>query len=264
MATEAVAASNRTIARAAADAAERRGDRVSVRYRGGEEWRELTFAEVAEIVDEIALGLVSLGVERGDRVALLANTRPEWTFSSLAISRAGAVVVPIYPTNSPEECEWVVGNSDSRIVICEDAGQAAKIEQVGRPPRRPRARAPDRCRCSKMPTMRRSSACASGPRRRPLRARAPLRGGLARRSVHDHLHLGHDRTAEGRRAQPRELCVGRGDVPGDRVRHRRRTLSYLYLPLAHSVRADRAARVVRRRNRDRVLGRRHPPDHSPS
>ena len=130
MATEAVAASNRTIARAAADAAERRGDRVAVRYRGGEEWRELTFAEVAEIVDEIALGLVSLGVERGDRVALLANTRPEWTFASLAISRAGAVVVPIYPTNSPEECEWVAGNSDSRIVICEDAGQVAKIEQV--------------------------------------------------------------------------------------------------------------------------------------
>ena len=130
MATEAVEASNRTISRAAADAAERHGDRVSVRFQQDGEWRELTFAEVAEIVDEIALGLVALGTEPGDRVALLANTRPEWTFSSLAISRAGAVVVPIYPTNSPEECEWVIGNSDSRIVICEDSGQAAKIEQV--------------------------------------------------------------------------------------------------------------------------------------
>jgi long-chain acyl-CoA synthetase len=130
MATEAVEASNRTISRAAADAAERHGDRVSVRFQQDGEWRKLTFAEVAEIVDEIALGLVALGTEPGDRVALLANTRPEWTFSSLAISRAGAVVVPIYPTNSPEECEWVIGNSDSRIVICEDAGQAAKIEQV--------------------------------------------------------------------------------------------------------------------------------------
>jgi long-chain acyl-CoA synthetase len=130
MATEALAASNRTIARAAADAAERHRDRVSVRFQKDGEWRELTFAEVAEIVEEIALGLVALGIEPGDRVALLSNTRPEWTFSSLAISRAGAVVVPIYPTNSPEECDWVVGNSDSRIVICEDAGQAAKIEQV--------------------------------------------------------------------------------------------------------------------------------------
>jgi long-chain acyl-CoA synthetase len=130
MATEAVAASNRTIARAAADAAERHRDRLSVRYQRDGEWHEKTFAEVSEIVEEIALGLVGLGIEPGDRVGLLANTRPEWTFSSLAISRAGAVVVPIYPTNSPEECEWVLGNSDSRVVICEDAGQAAKVEQV--------------------------------------------------------------------------------------------------------------------------------------
>jgi long-chain acyl-CoA synthetase len=130
MATEAVAASNRTIARAAADAAERHRDRLAIRYQRDGEWHELTFAKVSEIVEEIALGLVGLGVELGDRVGLLANTRPEWTFSSLAISRAGAVVVPIYPTNSPEECEWVLGNSDSRIVICEDAGQSAKIEQV--------------------------------------------------------------------------------------------------------------------------------------
>jgi long-chain acyl-CoA synthetase len=130
MATQAVEASKRTIARAAADAAERHGDRVSVRWQQDGEWRELTFAEVAEIVDEIALALVDLGVEPGDRVTLLANTRPEWTFSSLAISRAGAVVVPSYPTNSPEEVEWVVGNSDSRIVIAENAGQAAKVEQV--------------------------------------------------------------------------------------------------------------------------------------
>ena len=130
MASGAVQASNRTIARAAANAADRFADRVAVRSKDGEKWRDRTFAEVSEIVDEIALGLVSLGVEPGDRVSLLCNTRPEWTYSSLAISRAGGVVVPVYPTNSPEECEWVVGDSDSRIVICEDAGQAAKIEEV--------------------------------------------------------------------------------------------------------------------------------------
>jgi long-chain acyl-CoA synthetase len=130
MATDAIQASKRTIARAAANAADRFGGRVSTRWRDGEEWREHTFAEVSEIVDEIALGLVDLGIEPGDRVALLANTRPDWTYASLAISRAGGVVVPIYPTNSPEECEWVAGNSDSRIVICEDRSQADKIAQV--------------------------------------------------------------------------------------------------------------------------------------
>src|SRR5690348_5933177 len=130
MASGAVQASNRTIARAAANAADRFSDRVAVRSKAGDTWQDKTFAEVSEIVDEIALGLVALGVEPGDRVSLLANTRPEWTYCSLAISRAGGVVVPVYPTNSPDECEWVVGNSDSRIVICEDAGQAAKIEEV--------------------------------------------------------------------------------------------------------------------------------------
>jgi long-chain acyl-CoA synthetase len=130
MATDAVEASNTTIARAAASAAERFGDRTAVRYRAHDAWQDKTFAEVGEIVDELALGLIDLGLQAGDRVALLASTRPEWTYSSLATSRAGAIVVPIYPTNSPEECEWVAGNSDAKVVICEDVGQAAKIEQV--------------------------------------------------------------------------------------------------------------------------------------
>jgi long-chain acyl-CoA synthetase len=130
MASGAVQASNRTIARAAANAADRFADRVAVRSKHGDAWQDRTFAEVSEIVDEIALGLIALGLEPGDRVSLLCNTRPEWTYSSLAISRTGAVVVPVYSTNSADECEWVVGNSDSRIVICEDSGQAAKIAEV--------------------------------------------------------------------------------------------------------------------------------------
>jgi long-chain acyl-CoA synthetase len=120
----------RTVARAAASAAERYGERVAMRHRDKDEWRERTFAEVGALVDELALGLVGLGLEPGDRTCILANTRPEWTFTSLAISRAGGVVVPIYPTNSPEECEWVAGNSEARMVVCEDASQADKIAHV--------------------------------------------------------------------------------------------------------------------------------------
>jgi long-chain acyl-CoA synthetase len=130
MATGAVQASNRTIARAAASAADRFGGSLAVRFKDGDDWRDLTFSQVSEIVDEIALGLLSLGLQPGDRVSLLANTRAEWTYSSLAISRAGGVVVPIYPTNSPHECEWVIGNSDSRIVIAEDPGQQAKVDEI--------------------------------------------------------------------------------------------------------------------------------------
>src|SRR5213592_3056161 len=130
MATEATKAAGRTVARSAATAAERHAERLAVRHRRDGEWRDVSFAEVGELVDELALGLVGLGLEPGDRACILANTRPQWTFASLAISRAGGVVVPIYPTNSPEECGWVAGNSEARAIFCENEGQVAKIERV--------------------------------------------------------------------------------------------------------------------------------------
>ena len=119
-----------TVAALPASAAERFPDHVAARYRAGEEWRDLTYADARKAIDELALGLIDLGVEPGDRVCLLANTRFEWTLASFAISAAGAVVVPVYPTNSPKECQWVAGNSGSKAAICEDAGQFAKFEEV--------------------------------------------------------------------------------------------------------------------------------------
>src|SRR5206468_2413860 len=86
--------------------------------------------EAGTIVSELARGFVDLGIEPGDRVALLAQTRPEWTWADFAITSAAGVVVPIYPTNSPEECEWVAGNSESRAIVCEDAAQVAKVAAV--------------------------------------------------------------------------------------------------------------------------------------
>jgi long-chain acyl-CoA synthetase len=121
---------SRTIADLARRAAEKHGDRVAVRFKRDGAWHDKTFAEVYAIVSEIGRGLVDLGLEPGERVGLLANTRPEWTYADFAISAAGGVVVPIYPTNSPEECEWVVGNSEAVAVVCEDAEQVAKIAAV--------------------------------------------------------------------------------------------------------------------------------------
>ena len=119
-----------TVATPAGAAGERFGDGKPPRYKSGDEWRELSFAQVSTAVNEIALGLVDLGIEPGDRVAILADTRVEWTLASYAISAAGAVVVPVYPTNSPKECAWVLGNSGSRAVFCESQSQRAKIDQV--------------------------------------------------------------------------------------------------------------------------------------
>jgi long-chain acyl-CoA synthetase len=111
-------------------AVERYGDHPAQRFKRDAAWQDRSFKEVGEIVSEFARGLIGLGLEPGDRVALLSTTRAEWTLCDFAVTCAGGVVVPVYATNSPEECEWVVGNSESRVVVCEDAAQVAKIVAV--------------------------------------------------------------------------------------------------------------------------------------
>jgi long-chain acyl-CoA synthetase len=119
-----------TVGALPSSAADRFGDRLAARYKVDGEWREITYAETLAAVQEIALGLAALGIEPGDRVGVLSDTRVEWTLSSYGISAAGAVVVPVYPTNSPRECQWVLGNSGARAVICEDAAQVEKVQSV--------------------------------------------------------------------------------------------------------------------------------------
>jgi long-chain acyl-CoA synthetase len=70
---------------------------------------------------------MALGIDGGDRVAILAGTRPEWTLADVGALWAGSVVVPIYPTNAPEECEYVLADSGARAVVCEDPAQLAKL-----------------------------------------------------------------------------------------------------------------------------------------
>jgi long-chain acyl-CoA synthetase len=121
---------SRTIADLLPLAAEKYASQVALRHKRDGEWHDVTYAAVGEIVSEIARGILDLGVEKGDRVGILANTRPEWTYVDFAISSTGGTVVPVYPTNSPKECEWVIGNSEARAIVCEDASQVAKIAAV--------------------------------------------------------------------------------------------------------------------------------------
>ncbi len=110
--------------------AEKFGDRPAQRFKRGGEWEERSYGQLAERARELALGLVDAGIAPGDRVCILANTRPEWTDAELAIWMVAGVVVPIYQTNSPEECEWVAGNSGAVAVFCEDEAQLEKIRAV--------------------------------------------------------------------------------------------------------------------------------------
>ena len=119
-----------TIADLLPKAAEKYARKEAVTYKEGDSWVTRTFEEVRDIVRSLALGLVDLGVEKGDKVSILGNTRPEWTYFDFAALSAGATVVPIYQTNSPEECEYVLENSDAKVVVVEDDEQLAKVRAV--------------------------------------------------------------------------------------------------------------------------------------
>jgi long-chain acyl-CoA synthetase len=123
-------ATNLTMAALARNAAERFGGEIAARFLCDGEWADLTYTELWQQVRDLARGLVALGVEVGDRVSILANTRVEFTVVDLAASTTGAIVVPVYPTNSADECEWVVGDSGAKVIFCEDAAQVAKIDEV--------------------------------------------------------------------------------------------------------------------------------------
>jgi long-chain acyl-CoA synthetase len=106
------------------------GSAPAVMFKDGEAWVKRSFVEVEEIVRKLALGLVDLGVGKGDKVSILANTRLEWTYCDFAALSIGATVVPIYQTNSPEECQYVLENSDAKVVIVEDDEQLEKVRAV--------------------------------------------------------------------------------------------------------------------------------------
>jgi long-chain acyl-CoA synthetase len=121
---------SKTLADLLVRSAELYGSRPAVRYKDGDAWVDRSFQQVLEIAKPLALGLVALGVEKGDRVSILGNTRPEWTYFDYAALSIGATVVPIYQTNSPEECGYVLENSDAKVVVVEDDEQLAKIREV--------------------------------------------------------------------------------------------------------------------------------------
>jgi long-chain acyl-CoA synthetase len=128
----AAATGSRTLADLIPLSVQKHADAVAQRYKdqSSGHWVDVSYPELGRIVRELSLGLQDLGIERHDKVAILSNTRPEWTYSDFAILCAGGTVAPIYQTNSPEECQYVLEHSDSKAVILEDAEQLEKVRAV--------------------------------------------------------------------------------------------------------------------------------------
>ena len=245
-----------SVAWIALDAAERFGARPALTSPRGD---PITYAELGTAVREIAGGLAGArGSSRGDHVAILCSTRPEWTLADYGILAAGATVVPIYPTNSPEECAYVLGHSESVAVICEDAEQLAKVERV-------------RDGCPALATvvlmegeaagtvplaeLRRMGAGGCGRRHR---APARRRGAVGRR--HHRLHLRHDGAAQGLRHHAREPPHHRHHVRA-RARARRGPLDVPVPAAGALARPHRPGRRAAGRRDAGLLGRRRQEDH---
>jgi long-chain acyl-CoA synthetase len=123
---------NDTINTRFADAARRYPDRPALSHKpgGSKTWETLTYKNVADQVKQVSLGLRALGVERGDRVALLSENRPEWAIADLATQAAGGVTVPVYPTLPASQVAHILADSGAKAVIVSDAKQMAKIASL--------------------------------------------------------------------------------------------------------------------------------------
>ncbi|GAA2272629.1 AMP-dependent synthetase/ligase [Streptomyces atrovirens] len=102
-------------------------DAVVLRREEHGTWRPVTAAAFAREVTAVAKGLIAAGLEPGDRVAVMSRTRYEWTVLDFAVWSAGGRVVPVYPTSSAEQVEWIVRDSGARYVVTETAQNTAAV-----------------------------------------------------------------------------------------------------------------------------------------
>jgi long-chain acyl-CoA synthetase len=101
-----------------------------MKFRDDEGWHALTVEEFGRKVRHLSMALRSLGIQSGDRVAILSENRPEWTISDLAILAAHGVTVPIYSTLIPSQVEYIMRDSGSVAVIVSNEEQHAKIRSI--------------------------------------------------------------------------------------------------------------------------------------
>ncbi|MGH3796257.1 MAG: AMP-dependent synthetase/ligase [Pseudonocardiaceae bacterium] len=116
-----------TVAQMFLDRVRETPDREAYRYPAGPAWVSRTWRETAEQVTRLAAGLVALGVEPEQRVAIASGTRYEWILADLAVMRAGAATTTVYPSAMSDDVAFILADSESRIVFAENDDQVAKL-----------------------------------------------------------------------------------------------------------------------------------------
>ena len=107
--------------------AQRRSDETCLASKPSETWTTLSWATVAEQVSALSRGLRTLNVEPGDRVVIVAENRPEWAIADLAIMAAGAISVPAYVTNTPDDHFHILSDSGAKLAIVSTNALAARL-----------------------------------------------------------------------------------------------------------------------------------------
>jgi long-chain acyl-CoA synthetase len=107
--------------------AKQMADRTALREKEFGIWQSLTWKQYHDHVRDSALGLISLGMERGDKIAIIGDNRPEWLFSELAAQAAGGAAVGIYQDSTSNEVAYVIDHCDASFVVAEDQEQVDKI-----------------------------------------------------------------------------------------------------------------------------------------
>ncbi|MBI3457911.1 MAG: long-chain fatty acid--CoA ligase [Candidatus Rokubacteria bacterium] len=121
-----------TLARMFWERVERGGDRPAQMVKAGGRWTPVSWRVLGEEVRELALGLLALGRQRGEAVALLSQSRVEWVRADFAIFSAGCITIPIYPSYPPEGVAYIVNDSGAKTLFVEDLTQWEKARQVVR------------------------------------------------------------------------------------------------------------------------------------
>lgn len=111
--------------------AKRDPEGAMIEYKGDDgTWHPYSAQVFRDMVIDLAKGLIGLGVNKGDSVAIVSHTRWEWTALDMAIMSIGALTVPVYETNSASQVSWIFNDSKVTLAIAEDDGQRDKIESV--------------------------------------------------------------------------------------------------------------------------------------
>src|SRR5215213_339766 len=110
--------------------AERFGDNTALKHKDGGDWVESSYSDLGGRARSIAKGLMAMGVDKGDAVAIFSDTRPEWVEADMGAACAGAVVATIYHTGSAEGARHVLDNSRSKLCFCENEDLLEKVKEV--------------------------------------------------------------------------------------------------------------------------------------